>query len=183
MSPLNVRGAALGVVGLVVLVAACGSSSSSKPAAKAATSSSKPTPAASGATSKDLCTVISPDDAATVFGESAQPKPSANPEPLVSGICLYHHEGDDLTVRNLLQIRVYKGEQFYGERLFPNRKALSGIGDKAFEDVSTTRHKVDIQFVKDGKTGTINYTTGASADVGSRVPALVAIAKKLAASM
>jgi|GEM_PF-4409976 hypothetical protein len=167
-------------VGMAVVLAACGSSATPKSDSQASTTSK---PSGSASTSKDLCTVITADDAATVFGESAQIKTSPSAEPLVSGLCLYHHEGDDFTVRNLLQIRIYPGEQFYGEKLFPKKKSLSGIGDKAFEDVNATTHKVEIQFVKDGKTGTINYTTGASADIESRVPALVAVAKKLAASM
>ena len=167
-------------VAMAAMLAACGSSSASKPSSQAST-----TTKTAGTTSapKSLCPVITADDAATVFGESAQATESSSSEPLVSGVCIYHHEGDDFTVRNLLQVRVYPREQFYGERLFPKKKSLTGIGDKAFQDVNTTTHKVEIQFVKDGKTGTVNYTTGASGDIESRVPELVVIAKKLAASM
>lgn len=167
-------------VGATVMLAACGSSASPKSDSQVSTTSKA---SGSGGTPKDLCTVITADDAATVFGESAQPKASPGAERLVSGRCLYHHEGDDLTVRNLLQLRIYPGGQFYSATLFPKKKSLSGIGDKAFEDVNTTTHTVEIQFVKDGKTGTVNYSAGASVDMESRVPALVAIAKKLAASM
>ena len=127
--------------------------------------------------------MITPTDAAGLFEESAEPTSSSGAEKLVSGLCLYHHPGDNLTVRNLLQIRTYPGEQFYGERLFPKRTAISGLGSRAFEDANTTSHKVVIQFVKGGVTGVIDYSTGAGVDVRSRASAVRKLAKKLAASM
>jgi len=96
---------------------------------------------------------------------------------------LYRHPGDELTVRNLLQVRTYQGEQFYGERLFPKRTALSGLGSRAFEDVNTSSHKVVIQFVKGGTTGVVDYSTGAGVDVRARASGVLTLAKKLAASM
>ena len=167
-------------VATAAMLAACGSSSASKPSSQGSTTSKS-----AGKTSapKSLCTVITADDAATVFGEPAQATESSSAEPLVSAVCIYHHAGDALTVRNFLQVRIYPGEQFYGERVFPNRKSLTGIGEKAFEVVKNARHTVDVQFVKDGKTGTVNYSAGSAVDVESRVPDLVVIAKKLAASM
>ena len=127
--------------------------------------------------------MITPTDATGLFEESAEPTSSSGAEKLISGLCLYHHPGDDLTVRNLLQIRTYPGGQFYGERLFPNRRAISGLGSRAFEDVNTTAHKVVIQFVKGGATGVVDYSTGAGVDVRTRASAVLALAKKLAASL
>ena len=127
--------------------------------------------------------MITPTDAAGLFEESAEPTSSSGAEKLVSGLCLYHHPGDNLTVRNLLQIRTYPGEQFYGERLFPKRTAISGLGSRAFEDANTTSHKVVIQFVKGGATGVVDYSTGAGVDVRTRAQMVLTLAKKLAASM
>ncbi len=170
------------VLGVVAAVSGCGSSAASK-SSNQPTSSSSRVDGTKGSKPKDLCTVITATDAAGVFGEPAEPAPASGTERLVSGLCLYHHPGDDLTVRNLLQIRTYPGAQFYGEGLFPKRTAIPGFGRKAFEDVNIAAHKVVIQFVKDGSTGVVDYSTGAGVDVRSRASAVRVLAKKLAASM
>ena len=176
---------AVAVLGVVVVAAGCGSSTASKTSSP----STPPSTSSAGASStknaepKDLCTVITAADAAALFRESAEPTPSSGAEQLVSGLCLYHHPGDDLTTRNLLQIRTYPGVQFYGERLFPKRRAVSGLGMKAFEDVNTTTHKVVIQFVKNRSTGIVDYSTGVGVDVRTRTAMVQTLAKKLAASL
>ena len=174
------------VLGLLAAVGGCGSSAASKssnePKQQSTTSSSR-VDGAKNPKPKDLCAVITATDATGLFGESAEPTPSSGAEKLVSGLCLYRHAGDDLTVRNLLQIRTYPGAQFYGERLFPKRTAVSGLGSRAFEDVNPASHKVVIQFVKGGVTGVIDYSTGVGVDVRSRASAVRKLAKKLAASM
>ena len=174
------------ILGVLAAVGGCGGSGASKSSnepKQLSTTSNSSIDGAKNSKPKDLCVVITATDAAGLFGESAEPTPSSGAEKLVSGLCLYHHAGDDLTVRNLLQIRTYPGAQFYGERLFPKRTALEGLGSKAFEDVNTTSHKVVIQFVKGGSTGVVDYSTGAGVDVGSRGSVVRSLAKKLAASM
>lgn len=174
------------VLGVLAAVGGCGSSVASKSSNEPKQLSTTSNSSVDGATNskpKDLCAVVTATDAAGLFGESAEPTPSSGAEKLVSGLCLYHHAGDDLTVRNLLQIRSYPGAQFYGERLFPKRMAIAGLGSKAFEDVNTTSHKVVIQFVKGGSTGVVDYSTGAGVDVRSRASVVRSLAKKLAASM
>ena len=176
---------AVAVFTVLGAITGCGSSTGSK------TSTPTKPPAGSGAGTigtrnakpKDLCALITATDAAQLFGESAEPMPSSGAEKLVSGLCLYHHPGDALTIRNLLQIRTYPGAQFYGERLFPKRRAVSGLGMKAFEDVNTTTHKVVIQFVKNGSTGIVDYSTGVGVDVRTRTAVVQTLAKKLAASL
>ena len=172
--------------GVLAAVGGCGSSAASKSSnepKQLSTTSNSSVDGAKNSKPKDLCAVITATDAAGLFGQSAEPTPSSGAEKLVSGLCLYHHAGDDLTVRNLLQIRSYPRAQFYGERLFPKRTAIAGLGSKAFEDVNTASHKVVIQFVKGGSTGVIDYSTGAGVDVRSRASAVRSLAKKLAASM
>ena len=169
-------------LGVLAAVAGCGSSAASTNSSEA----KPPSTSVAGAQNskpKDLCAVITPTDATGLFEESAEPTSSSGAEKLVSGLCLYHHPGDEITIRNLLQIRTYPGAQFYGERLFPKRMAISGLGSRAFEDVNTTSHKVVIQFVKGGATGVIDYSTGAGVDVRTRASVVLALAKKLAASM
>ena len=180
-------GVGRGVVafGLLAIATGCGRSAASKssPARTRVTSSGASETSTTNVKPKDLCTVITPADAAELFGETAESTPSSGAEKLVSGLCLYHHPGDALTVRNLLQIRIYPGAQFYGERLFPKRAALSGLGSRAFEDVNPALHKVVIQLVKDGATGVVDYSTGAGVDVRTRTSIVRSLAKKLASSM
>ena len=180
-------GSRRGVVacGLLVIVTGCGSSTGSKSSGpqRPVTSSSATEGGTANAKPKDLCAVITPADAAELFGETAESTASSGAERLVSGLCLYRHAGDELNVRNLLQIRTYPGAQFYGERLFPKRRAVAGLGTKAFEDVNTVAHKVVIQLVKGGSTGIVDYSTGAAVDVRSRTAIVRKLAKKLAASL
>ena len=183
------RFVAVRVVAVVVVVffvvAGCASSNASETSLPSQPPSTPSAGASStkNAKAKDLCTVITAADAAALFRESAEPTPSSGAEKLVSGLCLYHHPGDDPTIRNLLQIRTYPGAQFYGERLFPKRTAISGLGTKAFEDVNTTSHKIVIQFVKQGSTGIVDYSTGSGVDVRTRTAVVQTLAKKLAASL
>ena len=127
--------------------------------------------------------MISADDAAKVFGESAESRPPTTPTPFVTGICFYHHPGDGLDVRNLLQIRIYPGEKFFSVKLFPNAELLSGIGDKAFSHVNTVANTVQVDFVKSGKVGSVFYSAGRAVDAPSKVSAVEDVAKKLAASI
>ena len=76
-----------------------------------------------------------------------------------------------------------RDHRYDGALLFPKRTAVSGLGTKAFEDVNTTAHKVVIQFVKNGSTGIIDYSTGAGVDVQTRRAVVRTLAKKLAASL
>ena len=178
-----------GAAGLLLVLAACGSSGGgSSPKSDGTPRSSGGTKATAADTGKgkgqvDVCAVITPADAAALFGESAEAQSSPSPEPLVSGICLYSHPGDPLDVRNLLQVRVYPGEQFYGAQLFPSATELTGFGDKGFVAVNAKTHKIDLQFVKGGRTGVIAYTTGGGVDIAAREDAVRTIGKKLAAAM
>lgn len=190
MSVIDRRAVRLLIAGAVWVAVgtACGSSSSSEPASSStsspgSTASSTSTADGTGQGKVDVCAIVTAADAATVFGETAEPQDSPSSEPLVSGLCIYSHPGDDLAVRNLLQARVYPGEQFYGDRLFPDATTLNGFGEKGFINVDTKRHKVDLQFVKDGKTGVIAYSTGAGIDIAAREDAVKAVGKKLAAAL
>ncbi len=183
------RAAVVIAVGLVLGFTGCGSSSGSSGAGDGSTSTSSTSrrestaPAGGSGEIKDLCTVITAADAATVFGQSAQETEASDADPLVSGVCLYRFAGDDPTGRNLLQIRTYPGPQFYGDGLYPQRQSLSGLGTKAFKVVNPAARTISIQFVKDGTTGTIDYSAAIGVDLLPREAPLVKIANKLAASV
>jgi hypothetical protein len=109
----------------------------------------------------DACALVTIDDASDLFGEDAQEQEDVSPVDL--GVsCLYGNAGEDElgTVKHLLQVRVFEGEQFFGADAFEDEEDLSGLGEKAF--VRTTDGAlggVEVQFVQDGKTVTLNYST------------------------
>lgn len=168
---------------LMVGLAACGSSSGSKGGSDSGSSSNTSSSGSSTKKSIDVCKIITAADAEKVFGGPAKEQAPAGTEGLASGVCIYKEDGTGIRV-NLLQIRVYPGPQFYGEKVFPNAKSIDVDGaDKAFENVKTTgagAASIDIQFVKDDQTGTINYVATGGADPSTALPALEDIANKLA---
>ena len=60
---------------------------------------------------------------------------------------------------------------------------MPGLGDKAFVHVNRAAHTVQVDFVKNGKTGSIFYRAGPAVDVPSKATAVEAVAKQLAATM
>jgi hypothetical protein len=173
-------GTALVVLG-VVAIAGCGSSSGSS---GASTKSSSPSDAASGGSASgskvDVCKIITPADAEKVVGGPVEVQPPSSAEPLASGVCIYKSTGGGIRV-SLLQVRVYPGPQFYGEKALPDTTSIDLSGtDKAFVRTATGGKTVDVQFVKDGKTGAVNYTDTAASNSSSAATAVEAVAQKLA---
>src|SRR6476659_591091 len=159
-------GAAVAVAALVIL-AGCGSRSGS----------------GSGTRKIDVCKIINTEDAATVVGGPVEVQASAGSEGLTSGVCIYKATGGGIRV-SLLQVRVYPGPQFYGEDALPNTKSIDISGtDKAFVRSAAGGKTIDVQFVKDGQPGAINFTdTGATAPEAA-VDHVTAVAEKLAAAI
>ena len=117
----------------------------------------------------------------------AKEEAPAGSELSTKGVCLYKKDTTDIAV-NLLQVRVYGGPQFYGASIFPDHKTIDVTGaSKAFLSVKKapggTAQTFDIQFVKGGQTGAVNYVATKGADEATVVPALKAIANKLAAKI
>ncbi len=170
---------ALGLTGAVL--AACGSSGGS-----ASSGTSKPPSSSSSAAKVDVCRIITPADAATVVGSPAKTEPTSGPELSTQGVCIYKKDTTDIGV-NLLQVRVYGGPQFYGERIFPDAKSIKVKGaDKAFLSVKTApggAATYDLQFVKDGRTGALNYTATKGADESTTTAAMESVANQLAAAL
>ncbi len=175
----GLAGAWVGATGVALLtLAACGSSGGSNAAT--------PPSSAEVVGVKDLCTVITPADAVSVFGAPGTAQPSSGSTKGLSGACLYKKDGTAPTV-DLLQVRVYDGPQFYGEKLFKHPEPVEIVGaDRAFERVGTAKGGAttyDLQFLKDGKTGAINYVaTGGTSSTASSA-ALRSVADKLARNL
>ena len=162
-----------------IALAGCGSSSGG----------SSGTPAKSGGDGStadkkiDVCSIITPADAEKVIGGPVEAQPPASSEGPSSGVCIYKATGGGIRV-SLLQVRVYPGPQFYGEDALSDTKSIDIAGtDKAFIRQAAGGKNTDVQFVKDGQTGAINFTdTAATAppDVAANVEA---VATELAAAI
>lgn len=166
-------------------LAACGSSSGSSGSKSSGSDSSSTTGSGSGG-KVAVCSIITADDAATVVGSPAKEEAPSGPELATKGVCIYKKDTTDIAV-NLLQVRVYNGPQFYGEKIFPNAKTIKVKGaDKAFLNIKTAdagAANYDLQFVKDGQTGALNYTATQGADQTSTSSAMQKLADKLAAAI
>ncbi len=163
---------------LVVAGAACTSSSESAGPDRPTAGSTTTTKA--GADAVDVCTAITADDAATVFGAPAQRTDPEGTQGGALGVCIYQGVNESFTVRNLLQARVYPSAAYYGRKVFPTARSLPGVGDRAFINVNEAGHVVDIQFVAGARTGALNYSGGSAVDVSTKVEPLTALARELA---
>jgi len=171
-------GAAFVALG-VVAIAGCGSSSGSSSNASTKTSTTT-----AGAPSRgkeiDVCKIITPADAEKVAGGPVTEQAPAGTEGLASGVCIYKATGGGIRV-SLLQVRVYPGPQFYGEQALSDTKSIDITGaDKAFVRSAAGGKTVDVQFVKNGKTGAVNFTDTANPNGDSTVSNVEAVAQKLA---
>jgi hypothetical protein len=132
----------LSVVAASVLGACGGGSGGSDDEAKA-----PPTNAA--------CTLVTKEDATTLFGVEADASDNASPGDEAS-VCMWEaDDGDNHSY--LLQVRVYDDEYHYGGEIFPTAEEISGLGDKAFVNKGESIAGTDVQFVQGGKTYTVNY--------------------------
>jgi hypothetical protein len=176
--------AALGIA--CAALAACGSSSGSKSSGSSSDTKSSSNPTTSSKDKIAVCKIITPEAAATVVGSPAKEEAPSGPELATAGVCIYKRDTTDIAV-NLLQARVYNGPQFYGERIFPDAKTITVKGaDKAFLNIKTAgagAANYDLQFVKNGKTGALNYTATKGADEATTTPALENLANQLAAAL
>lgn len=162
-----------------IVITGCGSSSGSSPSGADKTSTT--TGGASSSGKKiDVCKIITPADAEKVAGGPVEAQAPSSAEPLSSGVCIYKATGGGIRV-SLLQVRVYPGPQFYGAQLLPDTKSIDLSGtDKAFVRTGSGGKSVDVQFVKDGKTGAVNFTDTANPNGDSTVSNVEAVAQKLA---
>jgi hypothetical protein len=170
--------ASVSVLTLITL-AGCGSSSGSSGGSSGTTA-----PSGSGGSTAskkiDVCKIVTPADAQKVIGGPVEVQAPAGTEGLSSGVCIYRGTGGGIRV-SLLQVRVYPGPQFYGDKALSDTKSIDISGaDKAFVRDAAGGKTIDVQFVKDGKTGAVNFTdTGATAQTDAAAN-VQAVAQKLA---
>jgi hypothetical protein len=140
------------------LLAGCGSSSGSSSDGGSDTSAGSGGRDSDSAQTIDVCKIVTASDAEKVIGGPVEEQAPAGTERLTSGVCIYRATTGGIRV-SLLQVRVYPGPQFYGEDALPGAESIELEGtDKAFVRSSGKGRSIDVQFVKDGKTGTVNFT-------------------------
>jgi hypothetical protein len=109
----------------------------------------------------DACELVTVEDATGLFGTDAEEKPDASPVGL-GAACIYGTpETEDLgSVAHLLQVRAFDGEQFYGAATFDDEEEIDDLGEQAFvRSGDSALTGVEVQFVQDGKTVSLNYST------------------------
>lgn len=143
----------------------------------------------------DPCELVTQDDATKLFGVDAEKQ--RNTEPARVGVACIWQGGDgadggdaedgESQVSHLLLFRVYAGEAYYGDVFYEeeDRESVSGLGDRAFMARDPVTGGVDLQWVQNGMTLTLNYSTFSFEEEGSDDEALrhsdetVALARKI----
>lgn len=115
----------------------------------------------------DPCTLLTREDASDLFGVEAREE--RNTEPARVGVaCIWAGvEGaQDEEVNHFLQFRAYDGEAYYGEVIYAeqDRQAVAELGERAFAARDPVHGGVDVEWVQDGRTFSINYSTFSFAD-------------------
>jgi hypothetical protein len=162
----------------VLLLAACGSSSGSSSDGGSG-NSMRVGERTSDEKTIDVCKIVTAADAEKVIGGPVEVQEPAGTERLASGVCIYRATTSGIRV-SLLQVRVYPGPQFYGEDALPGAESIDIEGaEKAFVRSSGRGKTIDVQFVKDGQTGTVNFTNTGTPTAGSE-QSVEAVAQTLA---
>lgn len=139
----------------------------------------------------DPCELVTREDAQALFGDDFEAQRSEDAAPIDIGeACLWENVGGDElgNPQHLLQVRVYDGEQFYGEDVFDDAEPID-IGERGFVSGGDGLAGVDVQFVKGGLVFTANYVIinigveGDTADAASKRDAVVELARQAADRM
>ena len=150
----------IAVIMIIAMAAvSCGDETKTESAAsdKASTSS---TGSSGGSASSDACQIVTKEDATKLFGKTASPEEGTPVyDSKMVGECLW--TWDTETDNQLLQFRIWDGEQYYSDS--PNSQPID-LGDKG-NIVLNEFLGVDITWLQDGKTYTLSYST-----IGSSVP-------------
>ncbi|GIU87492.1 MAG: hypothetical protein KatS3mg009_2007 [Acidimicrobiia bacterium] len=137
----------------------------------------------------DPCALLTRDDAGALFGVEAHEQRSSEPA-RVGVACIWAGvEGsEDEEVNHFLQFRAYDGEAYYGEVIYAqeDRQQVAELGERAFAARDPVHGGVDVEWVQDGRTFSINYSTFSFADDTSddeamrRLDEVVELARRVA---
>jgi hypothetical protein len=148
------------VVVATLALAACGGSSKQSAAGKSPSGTTAPASNSGGSSNAAACSLVTQADATKLFGHPAQQSQSDNPSSAASSCIWKADTNPDPNAINdigyLLQVRVYNGEQYYGEKYTTKPTHLNGIGDQAFTNVQGPI--LQVEFTKHGQTVTMAYS-------------------------
>lgn len=129
----------------------------------------------------DACQVVTQADASAIFGETAiedQGTPITDPNLL--GECLW--TWDTETANQLIQFRIWNGEQYYSEPEADSQPL--DIGDKGKIRVNEVAG-IGIEWVQDGKTVSLSYSNIGPGlpDASTKVNDITTLARKASAEL
>lgn len=164
------------VVGVALLaLGACSSDGSD------ASPNSQPATTQPAALASAACTLVGQADADAFFGSPAMQMQASAPEGEAPA-CIWTADNADAP-GSLMEIRVFDDVSHYAIKNFPKAKPVAGLGEKAFVATDRAGATIDVQFVKRGKTFTVNYVvpnvvnTSQGANTVDRTDELVAMIK------
>jgi hypothetical protein len=129
----------------------------------------------------DACQIVTLADASTIFGEQAvEDRGTPIADPNLLGECLW--TWDTETENQLIQFRIWNGEQYYGEPAADSQPL--NIGDKGNIRINEIAG-VDIEWVQDGKTVSLSYSNIGPGlpDPSTKANDITTLARKAAAEL
>jgi hypothetical protein len=160
----------------VVALGACSSDGSDS----TATSNPTTTQPAASAGAGPACTLVGQADADAFFGGPAMQMQSTGADAASTCIWTIDEAG---APGPIMQVSSFDDESHYAIKDFAKAKPVEGLGEKAFVATDRAGATIDVQFVKDGKTFTVNYVvpnvvnTSQGATTNDRTDDLVALIK------
>ncbi len=159
--------------------------SSSKSATPPSTSTTQPSSTSTTLAKPVACSLfLTSANVKTLFAAAPQ-QTKTETGPNGSKTCIYSWSSPTL-VRSLVQ-SVNTGTAAYGEKILPNAKPITGLGEKAFVAQHSLANALIIQFVKDGKTYGVTYSSGGfkgrHSDASDQTDQLLAMMKAAAAKI
>jgi len=165
---------ALGVAAFVVLTA-CDDAGESSSGTPDDTSASTADTAAEGLT--EGCALVGRSDAEELFDAPAELEEGTSIAVEVSETACIWGTPFDADTYQLLQFRIWEGEQFYSESIYEGARHLD-IGDGGF--VAVESGSVTIQWVQDGQTAHLAYSGSLADDTAAKAPQVEEMAERLA---
>ncbi len=151
------RGRSVAAVAALAALALAGCSSS-KSATPPSTSTTQPSSTSTTPAKPVDCTVFLPSANVKTLFAAAPQQVRTETAPNGGKTCIYIYSSPSL-VRSLVQ-SVNSGTASYGEKILPNAKPITGLGEKAFIAQHSLSNALIIQFVKNGKTYNVTYSSG-----------------------
>ncbi len=157
---------------LLVVVSGCGGGGSGRSARTTTTTAPNVAP-------DEACRLLTPADAAKLFGEQPRRVEDASRVRGAASACLYEATS---TSGQLLQFRIYASTQYYARTVHADARDVSDLGEQAFVSAAGPSGLVDCQFVKSGNVYAFAYSN-LTHDPNAKSDALLSLARQVAARL